>query len=276
MSVYDMHSGYDRVRNRSWTGPPRRTFTEVMSEYADKKIVITGGSTGFGLATARLLTTRGARVLITGRNQDSLDAARAELGERAIAVRSDASSLSDVDALAERVRAELGTIDGLFANAGINGFAPFEATDEALFDELFAVNAKGPYFTAQRLAPLIAPGGAVVLTTSVANALGLPTLSAYGASKAAVRSFARGLARELLPRGIRVNAVSPGPIDSGVLAKSMPAEAVRQVQAQMAADSPMGRLGTVDEIARAVAFLLFDATYTTGAELVVDGGGSQV
>ncbi|MFD7306695.1 SDR family oxidoreductase [Promicromonospora sp. NPDC059942] len=247
-----------------------------MSEYADKKIVITGGSTGFGLETARLLTARGARVLITGRDQGALDAARAELGDRAVAVRSDASSLADIDALADRVRAEFGTIDGLFANAGINGFAPFEATQEDMFDELFAINTKGPYFTAQKLAPLIAPGGGVVLTTSVANALGLPMLSTYGATKAAVRSFARSLARELLPRGIRVNAVSPGPIDSGILAKSMPPEAVEQTKAQMAGENPMGRLGTVDEIARAVAFLLFEATYTTGAELVVDGGGSQL
>ncbi|AQZ67520.1 3-oxoacyl-[acyl-carrier protein] reductase [[Actinomadura] parvosata subsp. kistnae] len=247
-----------------------------MGEYEGKKVVITGGSSGFGLATARLLAAGGARVLITGRNQDTLDAAREQLGGDAIAVRSDASSAPDIDALADRVKAEFGSIDALFANAGVNGFAPFESTSEELFDQLMAINAKGPYFTVQKLAPLLAEGSGVVLTTSVANVLGLPMLSAYAASKAALRSMTRGLARELLPRRIRVNAVSPGPIDSGILEKSMPKEAAEQMKAQMAADNPMLRMGTPEEVARAVVFLAFEATYTTGAELTVDGGGSQL
>lgn len=247
-----------------------------MGKYEDKRVVITGGSSGFGLATAQLLVDEGARVLITGRNQPALDAVRGRLGERAIAVRSDAASLSDIDALADRVKDEFGTVDVLFANAGVNGFAPFEATGEELFDQLLTINAKGPYFTVQKLAPLLADGSAVVLTTSVANVLGLPMLSAYAAGKAAVRSMTRSLARELLPRGIRVNAVSPGPIDSGILEKSMPKEAAEQAKAQMAADNPMLRMGSPAEVARAVVFLAFDATYTTGAELAVDGGGSQL
>ncbi|MFJ8791593.1 SDR family oxidoreductase [Streptomyces sp. NPDC102462] len=247
-----------------------------MGKYEDKRVVITGGSSGFGLATAQLLVDEGARVLLTGRNQAALDAARGRLGARAIAVRSDAASLPDIDALADRVKDEFGTVDALFANAGVNGFAPFEATSEELFDQLLTINAKGPYFTVQKLAPLLADGGAVVLTTSVANVLGLPTLSAYAAGKAAVRSMTRSLARELLPRGIRVNAVSPGPIDSGILEKSMPEEAAEQAKAQMAADNPMLRMGSPAEVARAVVFLAFDATYTTGAELAVDGGGSQL
>ncbi|MFE1589120.1 SDR family oxidoreductase [Streptomyces sp. NPDC058737] len=247
-----------------------------MGKYAGKRVVITGGSSGFGLATAQLLVDEGAHVLVTGRNQSTLDAARDRLGERAIAVRSDVSSLPDIDALADRVKAEFGTVDALFANAGINGFAPFEATGEELFDELLAVNAKGPYFTVQKLAPLLAEGSGVVLTTSVANVLGLPMLSAYAAGKAAVRSMTRSLARELLTRKIRVNAVSPGPIDSGILEKSMPPEAAEQTKAQMAADNPMLRMGAPAEVARAVVFLAFDATYTTGAELAVDGGGSQL
>ncbi|NJP91131.1 glucose 1-dehydrogenase [Nonomuraea sp. FMUSA5-5] len=247
-----------------------------MGEYEGKKVVITGGSSGFGLATARLLAAGGARVLITGRNQDTLDAAREQLGGDAIAVRSDASSAPDIDALADRAKAAFGSIDALFANAGVNGFAPFEATSEELFDQLMAINAKGPYFTVQKLAPLLAEGSGVVLTTSVANVLGLPMLSAYAASKAALRSMTRGLARELLPRRIRVNAVSPGPIDSGILEKSMPREAAEQMKAQMAADNPMLRMGTPEEVARAVVFLAFEATYTTGAELTVDGGGSQL
>lgn len=247
-----------------------------MYKYEGKNVVITGGSSGFGLATARLLTSEGARVLITGRDKGRLDAAREQLGNNAIAVASDAASTQEIDALAETVKAELGTVDVLFANTGVNGFAPFDATGEELYDELLSVNAKGPYFTVQKLAPLLSDGGAVVLTTSAANVLGLPMLSAYAASKAALRSMTRGLARELLPRNVRVNAVSPGPIDSGILEKSMPAEQATQLKEQMAADNPMRRMGTPDEVAKAVVFLAFDATYTTGAELVVDGGGTQL
>ncbi|GAB2965103.1 SDR family oxidoreductase [Micromonospora polyrhachis] len=247
-----------------------------MGKYENKNVVITGGSSGLGLATAQLLVGAGARVLITGRDQTALDAARSRLGGNAIAVRSDAASLSDIEALADRVKAEFGTVDALFANAGVNGFAPFESTSEQMFDHLLAINAKGPYFTVQKLAPLLAEGSGVVLTTSVANVRALPALSAYAASKAALRSMTRGLARELLPRKIRVNAVSPGAIDSGILEKSMPAEAAEQTKTQMAADIPMLRLGTPDEVARAVVFLAFEATYTTGAELTIDGGGSQL
>ncbi|GAA2208639.1 SDR family oxidoreductase [Nonomuraea monospora] len=247
-----------------------------MGKYENKNVVITGGSSGFGLATARLLVSEGARVLITGRDQATLDAAREQLGGDAITVRSDAASLSDIEALADRVKAEFGTVHAVFANAGVNGFAPFEATSEELFDQVLTINAKGPYFTVQKLAPLLAEGSGVVLTTSVANVLGLPMLSAYAASKAALRSMTRSLARELLPRKVRVNAVSPGPIDSGILDKSMPKEAAEQTKAQMAAENPMQRMGTVDEVAKALVFLTFEATFTTGAELAVDGGGSQI
>ncbi len=216
------------------------------------------------------------RVLITGRTQATLDSAREQLGSNAVTVRSDAASLPDIDALADRVKAEFGSIDALFVNAGVNGFAPFESTSEEMYDELLTVNAKGPYFTVQKLVPLLNPGTGVVLTTSVANVLGIPMISAYAASKAALRSMTRSLARELLPRQIRVNAVSPGPIDTGVLDRSMPREAAEQTKAQMTADNPMLRFGDPGEIARAVAFLAFDATYTTGSELAVDGGGSQL
>ncbi|MFK0065481.1 glucose 1-dehydrogenase [Streptomyces sp. NPDC091046] len=252
------------------------TTLKPAGKYEGKHVVITGGSSGFGLATARLLVDEGARVLLTGRNQATLDAAREQLGTNAVAVRSDASSLTDIDALTDRVRTEFGTVDALFANAGVNGFAPFEETTEELFDDILRINAKGPYFTVQKLAPLLAEGSGVVLTTSVANVLGLPALSAYAASKAALRSMTRSLARELLPRKVRVNAVSPGPIDSGILEKSMPLEAAEQTKAQMAADNPMLRMGSPDEIAKAVAFLAFEATFTTGTELAVDGGGSQL
>jgi NAD(P)-dependent dehydrogenase (short-subunit alcohol dehydrogenase family) len=247
-----------------------------MGKYDGKTVVITGGTSGFGLATAEYLLAEGARVLVTGHTKATLDAARDRLGGGAIAIDSDAASLSGIDALADRVKTEFGTVDMLFVNAGVSRFAPFEATPEAMYDEVLAVNAKGPYFTVQKLAPLMAEGSGVVLTTSVANAKGLPMVSAYSASKAALRSMTRTLARELLPRGVRVNAVSPGPIDTGILERSLPAEAVGPTKAQMRETNPMKRFGRPEEVARAAVFLAFEATFTTGAELTVDGGASQL
>ncbi|MCT2582922.1 SDR family oxidoreductase [Actinophytocola sp. S1-96] len=228
-----------------------------------------------GFALARRLVDGGARVVITGRSSATLDAAR-DLGGNALAVRGDVASLGDLDALTDRVSRELGSVDGLFVNAGIAGATPFESTTEEVYDELFAVNVKGAFFTVQKLAPLLRAGAGVVLTTSAANAIGMLDTSVYGAGKAALRSLARSLSRELLPRGIRVNAVSPGPIDTGILEKTMTEEDAEQFTAQVVADNPMGRFGTVDEVARAAAFLAFDATYTTGAELAVDGGRTQL
>lgn len=244
-------------------------------KYAGKKVVITGGSSGFGLETAKLLANEGARVLITGRTQATLDSAREQIGSNAVAVVSDAASLKDIDALADRVK-EFGTIDALFVNAGVTRFVPFESMTEEVYDELLTINAKGPYFSVQKLAPLLSAGSGVVLTTSVVNVLGIPMISAYAASKAALRSMTRSLARELLPRQIRVNAVSPGPIDTGILERSMSKEAAEQTKAQMSQENPMLRVGNPLEVAKAVAFLAFDATYTTGAEFPVDGGGSQI
>jgi NAD(P)-dependent dehydrogenase (short-subunit alcohol dehydrogenase family) len=247
-----------------------------MGKYDGKTVVITGGTTGIGLATAEYLLAAGARVLVTGRTKARLDAARGKLGSGATVVDSDTASLPDIDALAGCVKNEFGTLDMLFVNAGISRAAPFEATPEAMYDEVLAVNAKGPYFTVQKLAPLMTEGSGVVLTTSVANVKALPGVSAYAASKAALRSMTRGLARELLPRGIRVNAVSPGPIDTGILNRSLPAEAVEPTIAQMREANPMKRFGRPEEVAKAVAFLAFEATFTTGAELAVDGGASQL
>ena len=247
-----------------------------MNEYEGKNVVITGGSSGFGLVTAQLLVDAGARFMITGRTAEALAAAGEQLGPAAVTVRGDVARLADLDALAERAKAEFGVLDAVFVNAGITRFVPFEAMTEEVYDEVFATNAKGAYFTVQKLAPLMREGGAVVLTTSVANVRGIEAISAYAASKAAVRSMTRSLAAELLPRGVRVNAISPGPIDTGILAKVMPKEAADQVQEQMRAGNPMGRFGDSREIAKAVAFLAFDATFTTGAELVVDGGATQL
>jgi len=214
---------------------------------------------------------------VTGRSQAGLESARQELGDGAIMVSSDARSLTDIDALAAQVRAEFVTFDLLFVNAGFSIPTPFGSVTEAIYDEMFNLNAKGPFFAVQKLAPLINRGGAVVLTTSVANVKGMPGQATYGAAKAALRSFARVLAAELLPQEIRVNAVSPGPIDTGILEKVLPAEDMRtQVKEHLLGIIPMKRFGTSEEIAKAVLFLAFDATFTNGAELPVDGGWSQL
>jgi len=248
-----------------------------MERYQDKKVVVIGGTSGIGLATAKMLMNGGAGVLVTGRSQAGLDSARKELGTGALVVSSDARSLTDIDILASRVKAEFDTIDLLFVNAGFSLFAPLEHTTETAYDEMFNLNAKGPFFAVQKLAPLITRGGSVVLTTSTAHVKGMPLIAAYGGAKAALRSFARVFAAELLPRGIRVNAVSPGPTDTPIIGKAFPDKDVAaQLTGQMREAVPMKRFGTSEEVAKAVLFLAFDATYTTGAELPVDGGWSQL
>jgi NAD(P)-dependent dehydrogenase (short-subunit alcohol dehydrogenase family) len=247
-----------------------------MDKYSNKNTVITGGSSGMGFALAKLLADGGARVVITGRSQATLDAARERLGENAVAVRGDVASLPDLDALADRVKSELGTVEALFVNAGIAPLTPFGSTTEELYDEVFAANVKGAFFTVQKLAPLLSAEAGVVLTTSAANVMGMADTSVYAAGKAALRSMARSLSRELLPRGIRVNAVSPGPVDTGILETMMSAEAAERFKAERVADNPMRRFGTPDEFAAAAAFLAFDATYTAGAEFAVDGGATQL
>ena len=246
-----------------------------MERYQGKKVVIIGGTSGMGLATAKMLLDGGARVLVTGRSQAGLESAQKELGKGALVVSSNARSLTDIDALAARVKAEFDTFDLLFVNAGFSIRAPLESLTEAVYDEMFNLNAKGPIFAIQKLAPLINRGGSVVLTTSIANVKGMPGNAAYGAAKAALRSFARTLAAELLPREIRVNAVTPGPIDTPIIGKAFGDQAA-QIREMMIGMSPMKRFGTSDEIAKAVLFLAFEATFTTGAELPVDGGWSQL
>ena len=249
-----------------------------MDRFKGKTAVITGGTTGIGLATAKLFINEGARVIVTGRAAATIKIAQAELGENAIVVRSDATSLPDMDAPAERVKETFGKLDVLFVNAGYGRFIPFEAVTEEVYDEMLNLNAKGPYFIVQKLVPLMPEGSSVVFTTSIANVKGMPNLSAYGAAKAALRALTRSIAAALLPRGIRVNAVTPGPIGStAILHKvGMPKETVDQVYLQMAESVPMKRLGQPEEIAKAVAFLAIDATFTTGAEFPVDGGWSQL
>ncbi|MET3105973.1 NAD(P)-dependent dehydrogenase (short-subunit alcohol dehydrogenase family) [Oxalobacteraceae bacterium GrIS 2.11] len=248
-----------------------------MKQYETKRVVIIGGTSGMGLATAKMLIEGGARVLVTGRSQAGLDSAQQAIGKDAIVMSSDARSLTDIDALAARVKAEFGTFDLLFVNAGLGLFGALESTTEAYYDEMFNLNTKGPFFAVLKLAPLINRGGSVVLTTSIANVKGMPALGPYAAAKAALRSFARVFAAELAPRDIRVNALSPGPIETPIIGKSFPnKEVADQATAQMREMNPMKRFGTPEEIAKAVIFLGFDATYTTGAEFPVDGGLSQL
>ena len=247
-----------------------------MSRFEGKRAVVIGGTSGIGLETAKLLIADGAKVLVTGRSDAGVESAFAQLGDSAILVKSDATSSADIDALVSRVKAELGAIDALLICAGKSDFAPIESVSEEFYDELMTVNAKGPFFTTQKLAPVVVDGGAIVVVTSVVNVLGVEAISVYSAAKAALRSMIRSLARELLPRGIRVNAVSPGPIDTGILQKTLPKEAVEQITAQYIAMIPMKRVGRSEEVAKALIFFAFDATFTTGAELAVDGGGTQM
>ena len=247
-----------------------------MGRYDGKCAVITGGTSGIGLATAQLLVQEGARVLLTGRTKTSLESSRKLFGDQAAVYESDASSLQDIDQLANRSRELFGQIDLLFLNAGVTRWSPFETTSEAIYDEVLTVNAKGPYFTAQRFVPVLREGSAIVFTTSVVNEMGFPLVSVYAASKAALRSMARSLAKELLPKKIRVNAVSPGPTDTPVLEKALSKDAAEKAMAQMRETNPMKRLAEPEEVARAVVFLGFEATFTTGAEIPVDGGGSQL
>ncbi len=247
-----------------------------MKRYEGKKVVIIGGTSGMGLATAKMLLDGGARVLVTGRSKAGLESAEKELGKDAIVFSSDARSLTDIDGLAAYVKVEFDTFDLLFVNAGFSIRVPLESTTEAIYDEMFNLNAKGPFFAVQKLAPLINRGGSVIFTTSIANVKGMAGNATYGAAKAALRSFARTLAAELVPSEIRVNAVTPGPIDTPIIGKAFPAAAAAQIREKMIGMVPMKRWGTSEEIARAVLFLAFDATFTTGAELPVDGGWSQL
>jgi NAD(P)-dependent dehydrogenase (short-subunit alcohol dehydrogenase family) len=248
-----------------------------MQRYQGKKAVIIGGTSGIGLATAKMLADGGARVLVTGRSQAGLDSAQKELGASGIVVASDARSLTDIDALAARVKSAFETFDLLFVNAGFSAFAPLESMTEAVYDEMFNLNAKGPFFAVQKLAPLITRGGSIVLTTSTANIKGMPMVAAYGGAKAALRSFARMFAAEFLPRDIRVNAVSPGPTETPIIGKAFPDQATADhLMTQMIEAVPMKRFGKAEEVAKAVLFLAFDATFTTGLELPVDGGWSQL
>jgi len=250
-----------------------------MKNLEGKIAVVTGGSSGIGLATAKRLVDEGAHVVITGRREKELKEAATFIKRNVTTVVGDVSRLDDLDRLYAVVKKKHGHIDILFANAGAGTVAPLVAATEAHFDQTFDVNVKGLFFTVQKALPLFKDGGSIILNSSVSNVLGLPGFTAYAASKAAVRNFARGWALELKDRKIRVNAMSPGAIDTPALATTtgLTAEQAEQAVAQFTTQIPMGRRGMPEEIAAAVAFLASDdSSYITGIDLAVDGGMAQV
>ena len=249
-----------------------------MSKLDGKIALITGGNSGIGLATAQRFVQEGAYVFITGRRQATLDEAVALIGHSVTGVQGDVADTADLDRLFETIRREKGRLDIVFANAGVFEFSPLGTITEQHFDTHFNANVKGLLFTVQGALPLLADGGSVILNASVVASKGFDASSVYSATKAAVRSFARTWTTDLKARKIRVNVVSPGPIDTpGFGAVAGTPEQAEQMKAGMAAMVPLGRVGTSDEIARAVVFLASDdSSFVTGTELFVDGGIAQV
>jgi len=245
-----------------------------MGKLSGKIAVVTGGNSGIGLATAQLFAAEGAHVVVTGRRKAELDAAVAEIGHGAVGVQGDVAQLAELGALYAAVKSKFGRIDILFANAGVCEVAPLAGVSEEHFDKLFDINVKGLVFTVQKALPLLVDGGAIILNSSVANTTGFPTFGVYSATKAAVRSFVRTWTVELKDRKIRVNAISPGPIETPIFGKiGLPAEQLKEFGAQTSAQVPLGRFGKPEEIAKAALFLASDdASYVAGANLYVDGG----
>lgn len=249
-----------------------------MGKLDGKVAVVTGGSTGIGLATAKRFVDEGAYVFITGRRQPELDAAVASIGRNVTAVRSDVSNLEDLDRLYATVQDQKGRIDVLFANAGGGEFAPLGAITEAHFDKTFNINVKGLLFTVQKALPLLPDGASVILNASIVSIKGMAAFSVYSATKAAVRSFARSWTVDLKERKIRVNVVSPGPIETPAIdGLAQDAEQAKEIKAGLASQVPLGRMGDPDEIAKAAVFLASDdSSFVAGIELFVDGGMAQI
>jgi NAD(P)-dependent dehydrogenase (short-subunit alcohol dehydrogenase family) len=247
-------------------------------KFKGKVAVITGGSTGMGLATAKRFVQEGMdQVFITGRRKDALDRAVEEIGRNVTAVQGDVAKLSDLDRLYAEVEKQNRRIDVIFANAGISQLAPFDAVDEKFYDLHFDANVKGMFFTVQKGVSHMNDGGSIILTGSIADVKGFPSISVYSATKAAVRSFARTWTTELKDRRIRVNTVSPGHIDTPIFDTWQRGEALTKMKEDLAKNVPLGRLGDPDEIAKAVSFLASDeASYVAGIELYVDGGIAQI
>jgi NAD(P)-dependent dehydrogenase (short-subunit alcohol dehydrogenase family) len=242
-----------------------------MGKLQGKVAVVTGGTTGIGLATAKLFVTEGAHVFITGRRQKELDEAVDAIGTNVSGVRGDVTNLTDLDRLYETVKVT-GRLDIVFANAGLGEFSPLGSITEEHFDKLFNTNVKGALFTVQKALPLLNDGGSIILTGSVAGVKGTPAFGVYGATKAAIRCFVRSWTVELKDRRIRSNVLSPGPIDTPLVGQQ-PDEAIERIVSTV----PMGRMGEPDEVAKAALFLASDdSSFVTGIELFVDGGRAQI
>ncbi|HXM05450.1 MAG TPA: SDR family oxidoreductase [Chthoniobacterales bacterium] len=238
-----------------------------------KTVLITGGTTGIGLATAQLLSAEGAKVIVTGRNPETLASAKKILGD-VVVLPSDSADLAAAQGLGDEIRTFADHLDGAFLNAGIATFAPFEAATPKNFDDMFNVNVRGLYFQLQSLLPLLANPSSVVFTSSIAGSGAFATASIYSATKAAVISLGKILAVELAPRGVRVNVLSPGPIDTPILKKTgLPADQLKGFEEMIVGKSLLKRFGTSEEVARAARFLLSeDSSNITGTELIIDGG----
>lgn len=249
-----------------------------MGKLQDKVVVITGGNSGIGLASAKLFAEEGASVVITGRRADAVDAAVAEIGHGAVGLIGDVASLADHQRLVEEVRERFGRIDVYFANAGIGELAPLGAVTEDFFDRIFDINVKGLYFGVQAALPLIADGGSIILTGSVAGIKAIEGFGVYSATKAAIRSFVRTWTVELKDRNIRANVLSPGPVKTPIVGKMGLSDADLQAfEDGIVSTVPMGRWGDPGELAKAALFLASsDSSFVTGIELYVDGGLAQV
>ena len=248
------------------------------NKFRGKIAVITGASTGMGLATAMRFIQEGMdHVFITGRHKEVLDAAVAEIGRNTTAVQGDVADLSHLDRLYEAVKRHNRKIDVLFANAGVAQLAPFGTVDEKFYDLHFDANVKGLFFSVQKGLPFMNDGASIILNASIATIKGFPAMSVYSATKAAVRSFARTWTNELRERRIRVNAISPGHIDTPIMESLQQGDALTRMKEEFAKAVPLGRMGDPDEIAKAVSFLASDeASYISGIELFVDGGVAQI
>jgi NAD(P)-dependent dehydrogenase (short-subunit alcohol dehydrogenase family) len=249
-----------------------------MNRFSNKTVLVTGGSSGIGLAAAKAFAAEGARVVITGRDAATLEQARQDLGPTAVVVVNDAGDTAAARTLAATLAADDLRLDAVFINAGAAKFAAFADVDEVLWDQIFNTNIKGPYFQLQALLPLLNPGASVVINGSINARIGMPNTSVYAASKAAVISLAKTLSAELLPRGVRVNVLSPGPVATPIYGKlGLDAATLEATAAQIQNQIPLGRFGTPEEIAATVLHLSSpESAYIVGTEIIADGGMSQL